>query len=108
MENKVNIGELDTLVTVQECTITRGTQGQKVTTYTKVGDFFAKVDESIDEGVANDNLEQGQQIRLSLYKIAGLRTSWQVVVAGTTYEIVAVDPISRWSPLCVLTLRTIA
>lgn len=108
MENKVNIGELDTLVMVQSCVITRGDQGQKTMTFTDYRQVWAKVSELVDESVAYDNQEQGQEIRLTLYKIEGLRTSWRVIVNGVTYEVVAIDPISRYSPLNHLTLRTIA
>lgn len=41
------------------------------------------------------------------YKVAALTTRWRVVLDGKTYAITAIDPISRVSPLCELTLNIV-
>lgn len=107
MENRINIGDLDTLVTIRSCAITEGSEGAKKYTFSDYRDVFAKVDRTINETVTNTNLEEGQYIQLTIYKISALTTRWQVVVEGDTYEITSIDPVSRVSPLCVLTLHTI-
>lgn len=107
MENKINIGELDTLVSVFSCEIIRGEKGQATPVFTKHSDVFAKVDRDVSEMVADGNYEEGQYIRLSIYKIGGLTTRWRIVIAGTPYAITAIDPVSRVSPLCVLTIKSI-
>jgi len=108
MENKINIGDLDTKVTIRECVITTGSQGAKVFTFSDHSEVFAKVDLNVNELVSNTNLEEGQYIQLTIYKIAELTTRWRVVVSGVTYEITGIDPVSRVSPLCVLTLHAIS
>lgn len=107
MENKQNIGELDTLVTLQSCVITSGAEGQKTSTFSDHSRVFAKVDLNVDEMARYSNLEECHFIGLVCYKVAGLTTRWRVIVDGQKYEITAIDPISRVSPLCRLTLRSI-
>ena len=70
--------------------------------------MYAKVDRSVSELVSNTNLEEGQYIQLTIYKIPELTTRWQVIVDGISYEITGIDPISRVSPLCELTIHAIS
>jgi len=107
MEGKFNIGSLDTLVTIKQCVISQGAQGAKSYTFTEHSQVYANVDRRVDEQVSIGNLEEGQYIDLTIYKIAALTTRWRVVVEGRTYEITAIDPISRVSPLCTLSLHEI-
>ena len=108
MENRINIGELDTLVTVRSCTITTGSQGEKEFSFSDFRDVYAKVDLNVSEFITNTNLEEGQYIQLTIHKIPELTTRWQVIVRGVTYEITGIDPVSRVSPLCVLTLHAVS
>ena len=108
MENRVNIGELDTLVTLKQAAISSGTQGEKKFTFTDYGEVFAKVERNVSELVSDTNLEEGQYIRLTIYKVPALTTRWQVVVSGRSYEITAIDPVSRFSPVCVLNLHAVS
>ena len=107
MENRINIGELDTLVTVMRCTQATGTQGEKQFVFTRYGDVYAKVDRSVNETIANTNLEEGDYVELTIYKIRELTTRWQIVLRGRSYEITGIDPVSRVSPLCVLSIHAI-
>ena len=108
MENKINIGELDTLVTIRRCTIGYGTDGAKKYVFSDHSKVYAKVDRNVSELVSNTNLEEGQYIQLTIYKIPELTTRWQVIVDGLSYEITGIDPISRVSPLCELTIHAIS
>ena len=107
MENRINIGELDTKVLLRSCAITYGAQGAKKYTFQDYAEVFAKVDRNVSESVTNTNLEQGVDITLTIYKVAALTTRWRVVVEGKAYEITGIDPISRVSPLCHLTLSIV-
>ena len=107
MENRINIGELDTLVLLRSCEITYGSQGAKKYTFRDYAEVFAKVDRNVSESVTNTNLEQGVDITLTIYKVAALTTRWRVVLDGKAYEITGIDPISRISPLCHLTLNIV-
>ena len=108
MENsKINPGEFDTKVNVVSVTQSLGPQGQKRRTVESCGDVWALVEPLTDEMVADDNFESATSVRVTMYKIAGLTTRWQLVIAGVTYEIRSIDPIERWSPYFVLTARTI-
>lgn len=107
MENRINIGELDTLVLLRSCVITKGPQGAKKYTFQDHSEVFAKVDREVSENVTNTNLEQGQELTLTIYKVRTLTTRWRVVVEGRTYEITGIDPISRVSPFCTLTLHAV-
>lgn len=108
MENKINIGELDTLVTIQSVTQTRGSQAEVIETFTDIAKVYAKVDRRVSESVNDDNLESGRRIALTIYKIHNLSTRWRVIIGGVPYEILSIDDISRISPLCTLTLGSIA
>ena len=108
MENRINIGELDTLVTLRKVAVSDGSQGAKKFTFTDYADVYAKVERNVSELVSDTNLEEGQYIRLTIYKVASLTTRWQVAVAGRSYEITAIDPVSRVSPVCVLSLHAIS
>lgn len=107
LENRINIGELDTLVTLQQCLITKGDVGQKQYVFSDHSEVWAKVDRSINEGVGNHNLEEGNSLQVTLYKVSELTTRWRVIVGGLPYQIIAIDPISRFSPLCILSLEAI-
>lgn len=107
MELGINIGELDTLVTIERCIIARGPQGDKRMEYICHSRVWAKVVCSINEMVANSNLEEDNIIELTCYKISQLDRNWRVVIDGIPYAITAIDPVSRVSPLNVLTLRGI-
>lgn len=107
MENLINIGELDTLVLLRSCVISYGTQGAKKYTFQDYGQVYAKVERNVAEAVTNTNLEEGQNITLTVYKVKDLTTRWRVVVEGRAYEISAIDPVSRVSPLCHLTLHAV-
>lgn len=107
MENRINIGLMDTLVLLRSCTITYGAQGAKKYVFEDYDRVFAQVDRNVSESVTNTNLEEGQEITLTIYKVAPLTTRWRVVVEGRTYEITGIDPISRVSPVCHLTLHAV-
>ena len=107
MENRINIGELDTKVTLLRCDISYNQQSAKKYSFTEHSKVFAKVDRSVSESVTNTNLEEGQDIALTIYKVSGLTTRWRVVVEGRTYAIPGIDTISRVSPLCILTIHAV-
>ena len=100
MENRINFGELDTKVLLQSCEISYGTQGAKKYTFRNYAEVFAKVDRNVSESVTNTNLEEGVDITLTIYKVMALTTRWRVVLDGKAYAITGIDPISRVSPLC--------
>lgn len=108
MENRLTrVGTLDTLITVQRCTITTGAQGQKKYTFTDYGKVYANIERNVDESVGNGNLESAQTLTVTMYKIQGLTTRWQLVIGGKAFSIQSMDPISRYSPLCELTVSSI-
>lgn len=107
MENNINIGELDTLVTLQKGVVTTGAQGNKRLEFSDHSRVWAKVERNINEMVANNNLEEGNVIELTCYKVKDLDRNWRVIVDGLPYEITAIDPVSRVSPLNILSLRGI-
>ena len=105
--NRVNIGLMDTKITVVQVTIGRGTQGQKQRTESVYGDVMAYLEPLTDEMVSDDNLEARTGMSVTIYKIPALTVRWQLVIGSVLYEIRSIDPISRWSPLCTLTAYTI-
>ena len=102
-----NIGEMDTLVTLLQCVISYGAQGAKKYTFSQHSKVFAKVDRSVSESVTNTNLEQGQDVSLTIYKVAGLTTRWRVAIGENVYAVTGIDPISRVSPICILALHIV-
>ena len=107
MENKFNIGTLDTLVTIQKCVITSGEEGGKQYTFTDYANVYANVDLRANEQVSEGNLEQGEFINMTIYKISDLTTRWRVKYDGNLYEITGIDLIDRISPVCTLALHYI-
>lgn len=107
MENKINLGELDTLVLVQKCVITNGSEGEKVMTYVTHSRPFVKIQRTARESVVNGNLEEGQSLYITMYKIPEMTTRWRIVVDDAPYEISSIDMISRISPLCNVSLSAI-
>jgi head-tail adaptor len=107
MENKINIGELDTLITIQEALFTQGLQGNKKIEYVNHSRVWAKVERNISESISNDNLEEGNSLQVTCYKIPSLTTRWRIIVEGMPYDVIGIDPISRVSPLNILSLRAI-
>ena len=107
MESRFNLGEMDTLVTVRKGVQSTGSQGEKKFTYTFFRDVYAKVERNVSEIVANTNLEEGDYVQLTIHKIPELTTRWRIVLEGRDYEITGIDPISRVSPVCVLSIHSI-
>lgn len=105
--NRVNIGLMDTKITVVQVMIGRGAQGQKQRTESVYGDVMAYLEPLTDEMVSDDNLEARTGMSVTIYKIPNLTVRWQLVIGNVPYEIRSIDPISRWSPLCTLTAYTI-
>ena len=106
MENRINIGSLDTLVTVKSCEITTGSQGEKKFTFSTFRDVYANVDLNVSELVSNTNLEEGKYIQLTIHKIPELNTRWQVGISGKLYEVLSIDTVSRVSPVCVVSIKS--
>lgn len=103
----INMGEMDTLVTLQKCEITYGSEGEKIQTYTDFRRVYANVDRRVSEQVSIGNLEDSDYITLTIYKVPELTTRWRVVVDDRAYEITGMDLISRISPFCTLTLHAL-
>ena len=66
METRTNIGDLDTLVTIQLREQTVGSQGQRSWTVTASHEVFASVSRNISESVGSDNLEQVNGVSLTV------------------------------------------
>ncbi len=107
MDSNVNIGELDTLVTLISVTPSIGSQGQKTVARATYGQVYAKVEPTTDEYISDDNLEARTGASVTIYKVEGLSTRWEVVIDSVSYAIRGIDPISRLSPFCVLSVQTI-
>ena len=107
MESRFNLGELETLVTVNRSVQSSGKQGEKEFTYIFFRDVYAKVERNVSDMVSNTNLEEGDYVQLTIHKIPELTTRWQIVLDGVDYEITGIDPVSRISPVCVLSLHSI-
>lgn len=102
-----NTGDLDTLVTIQQCVISYGSEGEKSYTFTDFRDVYAKVDRTVNEQVSIGNLEEGEYIALTIYKIPQLTSRWRVMVSGQAYEITSIDMLDRLSPVCVVNLHAV-
>lgn len=107
MTTNADIGYMDTKVMLKSCVITRNEQGAKVKTYTDFREVWAKIDHSIDEQVSYGNLEAGELITLTIYKVPELTTRWRVGIDGADWEISSIDSIDRLSPICKLTLHSL-
>ena len=107
MENKLNIGEMDILVQLVPMTQSKGSQGEKIWTPGTPRQAYAKLEASIDEAIGEGNLGADRVVVATIYKVPELTTRWRVVANGQTFEIRAIDPISRVSPLCQLTLNSL-
>ena len=107
MENKLNIGEMDTLIQLVPMTQSCGSQGEKIWTAGDPVSVFAKLEMTVDESIGDTNLEADRVVVATIYKHPGLNTRWRVQAQGQTFEIRSIDPISRVSPLCQLTLNSL-
>lgn len=103
----MNLGELDTLVTLQRNTTTRGAVGQVINTWTDVACVWGKVERNTSEGVDDQNYETDQSLRLTIYKQRDLSTRWRVLVGGKPYEIRGINPGDRTDVVCELQLYAI-
>lgn len=107
MENRINIGELDTPVMLVEMEQTIGSQGQKSWSVVGRHSMLAHVERNVNEVVSDSNLESENSLNVTCYKLPGLTTRWRVEIACRSYEIVGIDPVSRTSPLNILSVRAI-
>ena len=107
MDKAINIGTLDTLVTLRSCTLSQNAEGAKKYTFADFRNVYANIDRRINEQLNTGNYEEGDFIQLTIYKVPEMNTRWQVAIGSVSYEITAIDPISRLSPLCILTLHAL-
>ena len=107
MENRNNIGELDTLVTLYAPTQGRGAEGEKYSTYVEFSQVYAKVDRDVTDQLSFDNYDGRDNVSMTIYKVNGMNTRWQVGISGKRYEILSIDTVSRVSPLCVVSIQSI-
>lgn len=107
MENRINIGELDTKVTLYSPTVSLGSEGEKSATFSVHSRVFAKVDRTVTDQLAFDNYDGRDNASIVIYKVKGMNTRWQVGIEGKTYEILSIDSISRVSPLCEVSIQSI-
>ena len=107
MESRFNIGQMDTLVTLYVPQAGLGAEGEKQSTYTVHSDVYAKVDREVTDQLDFDNYDGRESVSLTIYKVRGMNTKWQVGISGKRYEILSVDTISRVSPVCVVSIQSI-
>ena len=107
MENLINIGELDTLVTLYAPVAERGPEGEKRSGYAEHSQVFAKIDRDVTDQLAFDNFDGRDNAVLSIYKVREMTTRWQVGISGKRYEILSINPIKRASPLCTVSIQSI-
>lgn len=107
METTIRIGDLDTQVELQKLGQSIGSQGQKTWAVTARYTVWAKVERNVNEGIGDENLEANASLTVTIYKVSDLSTRWRVNVEGKTYEVRSIDPISRASLFCTLTLTAI-
>jgi hypothetical protein len=106
MENRYNIGELDTLVTLYAPTAGMGSEGEKKSTYSVHSQVYAKVDREITDQLAFDNYDGEDNAAITIYKVRGMNTRWQVGISDKLYEILSIDTVSRVSPVCVVSIKS--
>lgn len=107
MENRYNLGELDTLVTLYAPTSSLGSEGEKSATFTAHSDVYAKVDINTADQLDFDNYDGRDSASLTIYKVNGMTTRWEVGISGKRYEILSIDMVSRVSPVCVVSIQSI-
>ncbi len=107
MENRINIGELGTLVTLYAPAQSRGREGEKYSTYREFSQVFAKVDRDVADQLSFDNYDGRDSVSLTIYKVKEMNTRWQVGIDGKRYEVLSIDMVSRVSPLCVVSIQSI-
>ncbi len=107
MENKFNIGQMDTLVTLYAPQVSLGTEGEKKSTYTVHSSVYAKVDSEVSDQLDFDNYDGRDNVSLTIYKVRGMNTAWQVEISGKRYEVLSIDSVSRVSPVCVVSLQSV-
>ena len=107
MENRINIGELDTLVTLYAPQASLGSEGEKQATFTAHSEVYAKVDREIADQLDFDNFDGRENVSMTIYKVPGMTTRWEVGISGKRYEILSIDTVSRVSPVCVVSIQSI-
>ena len=107
MENRINIGELDTLVTLYAPQTSLGSEGEKQATFTAHSEVYAKVDREIADQLDFDNFDGRENVSMTIYKVPGMTTRWEVGISGKRYEILSIDTVSRVSPVCVVSIQSI-
>lgn len=107
MENQINIGELDTLVTLFAPVAGRGPEGEKYAIFEEHSEVFAKVDRDVTDQLSFDNYDGKDNVTLTIYKVGIMTTRWQVGIEGRRYEILSIDPITRVSPLCLVNVQSL-
>lgn len=103
----VDLGGFVTLVSIQQPTVSRGSQGERLVTYSQVAEVYGELTEDLGESLGDDNFESVSTLAFTTYKVDGLTTRWRAVIDNKAYDIINVEMINRMSPYCRLTLRAL-
>lgn len=95
-EVKINIGDFDQLIKLQEPVKTKGDKAQVITTNVLKASFYADVTVSADtESVVNDNITSVKKISITTYDVWNnlLTSKYLIEWLNEIYDIKAVVPI---------------
>jgi len=101
------LGTFDESLTLCEWKLSRGSEGQKVETYTDLAQVYGNVLPTVVEGVYSDNQEAKQSAVALIYKRTDISSRWRVRWRGKYYNIVAMDMLTRLSPYMKLTIEEV-
>jgi len=98
---------LDEVIELYSCSITNGTDGQKVETYALAAKVFGRVSPSVNESVFDYNQEAKLTARVEMYRRQDLTTRWRVKWRGKDYGITSITYGERISPLMTISISEI-
>lgn len=98
---------LDEVIDLYSWSLTRGSEGQKIETYTPAGKVFARVSPSTFGAVVDDNAESKESCSVEMYKRRDVTTRWRVKWRGRMYDITSIDMGERLSPMMTIQMSEV-
>lgn len=107
MPAATNIGTFEEKLELWKLTQTRGTDGEKIESFSKAATVYGDVSWLTSESVEDGNQAAKRSATVTMYKRTDIDTRWQIKWGSVTFEISSISPDERLSPFTEITVREV-
>lgn len=105
MPADTNIGAFEDKLELYTLTQTRGSEGEKIESFSLMATVYGNVSVSTTESVESDNQAAKMSATITIYKRTDITTRWQIKWGSVVFEITSIVPDERLSPFMQISVR---